>query len=382
MPLPTNDDLQTLLRNNAAACVSLYLPTERAGAPTRENRIRFKNLLNEAEEQMAAAGIRAADARDMLAPVRPLINDDPVWKRQAEGLALFATSDGFQRFNLPLACDKAIVVADHFHIKPLLPVLAGDGRFYILALSLGKVRLLRGTRYRIEELKPEGLPKSLADALWYLDTERSDQWHTRAQARPRGGETLLPGHGAADDEQKAHLREYFRAVDEGFRELAHAQPVPLVLAGTERLLAAYREVNSHPCVAGEAIPGNPDDLSLKELHARAWGIVRPHFLKPQREAAARYPEAFAHQRGSANLKDVLAAAHEGRIQTLFVDAARPIWGRYDRTSGEVETHEKQAPADVDLLNLAARHVLLNGGEVYAVTGDELPAEPLAGIYRY
>jgi hypothetical protein len=42
-----------------------------------------------------------------------------------------------------------VVVTDRFHIKPLLPLLSGDGRFYVLALSQSEVRLLQGTRYSV-----------------------------------------------------------------------------------------------------------------------------------------------------------------------------------------------------------------------------------------
>jgi hypothetical protein len=42
--------------------------------------------------------------------------------------------------------------SDRFHLKPLLPLLTGDGRFYILALSQNQVRLLQGTRYSVRGL--------------------------------------------------------------------------------------------------------------------------------------------------------------------------------------------------------------------------------------
>jgi len=45
-----------------------------------------------------------------------------------------------------------VVVSDRFHLKPLLPLLTGDGRFYILALSQNQVRLLQGTRYSVRGL--------------------------------------------------------------------------------------------------------------------------------------------------------------------------------------------------------------------------------------
>jgi len=59
------------------------------------------------------------------------------------------------------------------------------------------------------------------------------------------------------------------------------------------------------------------------------------------------------------------------------------WGRYKPEAGQVELHTQQQPGDVDLLNLATIHVVLNSGDVYAGQRDELPdAEPLASILRF
>jgi hypothetical protein len=45
-----------------------------------------------------------------------------------------------------------VIVSERFHVKPLLPLLSGDGRFYVLALSQNEIRLLQGTRYSVEQV--------------------------------------------------------------------------------------------------------------------------------------------------------------------------------------------------------------------------------------
>ncbi|MGH8601563.1 MAG: hypothetical protein ACREXR_01905, partial [Gammaproteobacteria bacterium] len=44
------------------------------------------------------------------------------------------------------------VVEHRFHLKPLFPLISGDGTFYLLALSQNEVRLFKGSRYHINEL--------------------------------------------------------------------------------------------------------------------------------------------------------------------------------------------------------------------------------------
>ena len=68
---------------------------------------------------------------------------------------------------------------DRFHLKPLLPLLTGDGRFYVLAVSQNAVRLLQGTRHSIHEIRPELMPKSFADATHFWGKEREQDFRVR-----------------------------------------------------------------------------------------------------------------------------------------------------------------------------------------------------------
>ena len=62
-------------------------------------------------------------------------------------------------------------MADRFNVKPLLRLPASAERFYILALSQNRVRLLEGANAKISEidLDIEDIPRSLADAMKYDD---------------------------------------------------------------------------------------------------------------------------------------------------------------------------------------------------------------------
>jgi len=59
------------------------------------------------------------------------------------------------------------------------------------------------------------------------------------------------------------------------------------------------------------------------------------------------------------------------------------WGVFDPDHHEVHLHPEPRSGDEDLLDFAAVHVFLRGGEVYAVTSEEMPDEPpLAAIFHY
>jgi len=62
--------------------------------------------------------------------------------------------------------DELIVVADRFHVNPLLPILSGNGRCYILNTQpKGGAGFFEGTKQSIREIEIEAIPKSLAEAF-------------------------------------------------------------------------------------------------------------------------------------------------------------------------------------------------------------------------
>src|SRR6266540_3359133 len=130
MDLFTRADLRALLAERAGPCVSLFLPTHRGGAEA--DPIRWRVLLHKAEQRLTAAGLRASEAQALLAPGRHLLEDTAFWKHQCDGLAAFLAPDFLRLYRLPLAFEELIATDGRFHLKPLLPLLSGDGRFFVL----------------------------------------------------------------------------------------------------------------------------------------------------------------------------------------------------------------------------------------------------------
>ena len=173
----TKDDIKELASRTQFPCVSLFLPTHRVSAQAEQDRIRLKNLLQQADSSLRAKGMGAGEVRELLEPAMRLDRDGSFWRHQSDGLAIFL-APGFARDDrVPQSFQELAVVSDRFHLKPLLPLLTGDGRFYVLAISQESVRLLEGTRDSVAELDLSDVPQSLAEALKYDDPERQLQFH-------------------------------------------------------------------------------------------------------------------------------------------------------------------------------------------------------------
>jgi hypothetical protein len=387
MDIVTREDLKDLLEAREGPCVSLYQPAHRAGPDTRayaqQDLIRFKNLLRDAERRLTATGLRAREARGLLEPARGLLTDPVFWQYQAEGLAVFVAPGVMRTFRVPLRLEELVVVAERFHVKPLITLLAGDGVFYVLALSQNEVRLLAGTRDHLGQIELPGAPRSLAEALQYDDPERQLQFHTGTPAAGDRRAAMFHGHGVGTDDAKVNLLRFFQQVDRAVTGLLKGASVPLVLAGVEYLLPIYREANTHPLLLPDGIAGNPEGLRPDELHARAWPIVEPQFLKTREAAAARYRELNGTGKTSNEARDVVLAAADGRVDVLFVAVGTRIWGTFAPDTRMVELREEEPGRTEDLLNVAAIHTILNRGTVYAVPpADMVEGAPVAAIFRY
>ena len=380
----TLDDLGALAVQGATPCVSIFMPTHRAGQETQQDPIRLKNLLDEAEAQLVDAGLRSPEAREVLQPAQALMDNSAFWRHQSDGLALFAAPGLFRTYRLPLDLGELLIVAPRFHVKPLLPFFAGDGHFFILALSQNQVRLLAATRHGVVEIELEDTPTSLVEALPREEAEKHLQFQTGTGVAGEGGDRSAVFHGHdPDDETKNRILRFFQRVDKGLNHVLRDERSPLVLAGVQYLLPIYQEANSYPHLVDEGITGNPDNLKAEELHAPAWDIVEPQFAAAQREALADYAQQAGTGRTSGRIGEVVPAAHYGRVAVLWVALGTQMWGRFDPETGNLQRRDEPEPGDEDLLDLSAFQTLLKGGTVYAVEESMVPGGGVvAALLRY
>ncbi|MBI5961093.1 MAG: hypothetical protein HY866_20305 [Chloroflexi bacterium] len=372
----TREALTALLETEGEWCVSVLLPTMRTGTEVQQNPIRFKNLVREAENQLAQLNVRTPDIETLLKPAHALLNDAEIWRQMGDGMAFFSAPGYSSALRLPVHFDELVVVKRRFHLKPLLELLSNDGQFFVLALSQDRIRLLEGTRHSVSELDLTRVPESLSAALEYERPSRA------LRMAPVG----LHGFGGGEEEEtKLDILRYFKMVDKGVRDLFGERRAPLVLAGVDYLLPIYREANTYPHLLDGGLTGSPEALNAKELHQRAWEVVKPYFEKNQKEQADLFLQLAGQNadRASTDLKQVVQAAHEGRIAALFVARGVQEWGVYRAHSHNVHVHPTQQPGDHDLLDLAAVQTFASGGDVYIMDQDGVPGgQSFAAIFRY
>ncbi|MEI6914363.1 MAG: hypothetical protein WCL39_04450 [Armatimonadota bacterium] len=379
MSLLTQAEVRTLIEANLSPAISLYMPTSRSGLKTQENPTRLKNLLRQAEDKMADLGHERSYIQQIFKPGYRLVDDQPYWQGHQDGLAVFLADGLCKNYRLPVKFDEACVVSKHFHVKPLIPLLNDDGRFFVLAISRQSCRFLTCTRHSVDEVDVPGLPPSMSEAL-QLDTNDS---HSQTPQKIGGERSAAHEHGLVEEDVKANILSYFQIVDKAIREVLNGSKAPLVFAGVESLFPIYKHANDYHYLMEKAIPGNLEDARGEELRDKAWPLVVSFFEKDRREMFQRYPLLHSRGQASGDLREILSAASEGRVGVLFSDWSAQQWGHYDEGTNDMALRGEQRSGDEDLLNVAAIHTLRNSGLVYAVPPDQVPgSSDLAAVYRY
>lgn len=373
---------QKFLNAHDTPCISLYQPTHRTYPDREQDVIRFKNLVKVLEKSLTQK-YASRETEMMLEPFYQLMNDEDFWNHLEEGLAILATLSSFNVYTLPRAVGELVLVADTFHIKPLIRIMQSSGHYQILGISRARVTLYEGNRDGIEEIAlSEDVPNTIEKALGYELTEP----HLTVATYGKGteGPAMHHGHGGRKDDAHLDAERFFRRVDEAILKYhSREAKLPLLLAALPEYHHVYHKVSQNPYLLPDGIKLNPDNASLEELKQQAWLRIEPYIQKRLDALINKFSEADAKALGSTNLNHIAEAAIAGRISTLLIEEERRVPGRIDHTSGQVKLDELLDPETDDLLDDLGELVLRKHGEVLVIPSDKMPSDTgIAAIYRF
>ncbi len=207
-------------------------------------------------------------------------------------------------------------------------------------------------------------------------------------ARPGGprspGGTMWHGHADIGSTLDREVYLFLKQVNAGVHRALGEQTTPLILAGVEYERASYRQANTYPHLVEAGIEGNPKLLSQAELHARAWPIAERVYEQRMAAERERYQMlAATSSQASNDTKVIVPAAHEGRVERLWVSRTANVWGRFDPETGEVQVCPTPDLGCDDLLDRATLETLVCRGQVYVVDQKRVPQNSqAAAIFRY
>jgi hypothetical protein len=180
MEIPSISELRPLLEQHNGPCISMFLPTHRAGKETQQDPLRLRNHIRAAENRLLLDHLRTTQVEHLLQPIQALLEDEPFCLRPGDGLALFRSPDMFRTYWLPSSFQEQVVVTGHFYLKPLLPFLSKDERFSILAREQAAARYRQDAEterasHNVREIIPAAFHGRVESLFIAIDQE---QWGT------------------------------------------------------------------------------------------------------------------------------------------------------------------------------------------------------------
>ncbi|MBV9200656.1 MAG: hypothetical protein JOY83_13190 [Alphaproteobacteria bacterium] len=376
----SRDDLDELVALEENPAVSLYLPTHVAGREIRQDPIRLKNLLSAAAERLAASW-RRPEIEELLQPAAVLVGDEDFWRHQQPGLAAFLAPHFSRTHKLPVPVPEEALVADHFHIRPLLPLLEDAGPFWVLTISAKQTHLYRGSRWEFSEDKEISLPQGVGGIRATTDYQETQY---ASPVGRRGTLAHAQSFGEAPEElRKSELIEFLHRVTAVVEPRLKGNPAPVILGAHPEIQGHFREIAGWKEIQHNGISENPDALSADELHRRAYALLEPRLAEARNAALDRLNASVSAGKATTKPEEIVNAARYAKIDSLFLTQSEPLWGRPDESEDRVIAHGGAGEGDVDLADYAALMSLRHGGSVTLVERELLPPPGLcAAILRY
>lgn len=365
-----------IIENGDPPFVSIYMPTSRLTTETKDNEIRFKNLLKKAEE-LLLKNYPGRAGEEILSDLKTLLEDKPFWSYQLDGLGILAKRDEMVVYKLQRDVKEYVEVSKNFYVKPLLNAYQTDDSYQILALNKTSFTLYEGNRYGIREVElPEDERKTLKDVVgsFYEDSR------THGVSMGTGGKTMFGGGGDTRDEEAVDRDKYFRWVDRYIHE-NHSKrtDLPLILAALPEHHAEFQKLSHNQYLLKEGIKKDPQTVTPEEYISFAWSVLSPKYTENVKKLHEKYEFNKSRELASEDLSEIARAAVSSRIDTLIVNLDANILGSISKDHGQLNLDD----AETDLLNELALLALAQKSKVVVVSKEELPLETgVKAIFRY
>lgn len=366
-------------------CISLYMETNNSASVegnVQKDFLAFKNQVQRITALLKERGDDQTQIEGLLKPAYDLLRNEGFWSTLSRGLGVFIADGVFRYVRLPITPRNELLINSSFYLTPLIPVMTSRDYFFVLVLSKKQAKLYRGDAFGMQYIPVQGMPNGMDDVVHF--EEKDDQKLFRTDTAGAGGGANYHGIGSGKPDEKANLAMYFDEVDETlWSEVLHGENVPLLLVGVEYLIPIYKQVAKYKPIWDEAITGSHEYEDTSALYQAARKKLEPYFEQRALKALNAYGNQSATGLTSSVPEDVIPAAHYGRISQLFVLQGEHLWGSFDEMNNELTLHESQQQGDECLVDKAVIKTLLNGGEVFILTEDKMPARSkMAALMRY
>lgn len=192
------------------------------------------------------------------------------------------------------------------------------------------------------------------------------------------------GKNPGNDDVKKELFTFFRAIDKGINKIISNKKAPLVIACAHSLFGFYKEANTYPTLLENQIAGDSEFKNKTKLHQESWKVVQPYFKKIEEAKILQYKELYHTPKTSYQVSEIVPAAINGKIDTLFVLDGEDEFGVFDKQTNRLMLRTENDLNSASLSDLSAVNTFMQGGKVFLLTPEEMPdsGRSMNALFRY
>lgn len=382
-PLP-KPIFEKLADTHGLHCVSIYLPMHKDGKEQNERLAQaiLKQCIRKVHTDLAHHEMDTQEIKNYLKPIKALLTDIELWRNPSDGLAIFLDKKGMNYFTLPIPFEIKTMVSDHFYLMPLLPLYHEDDEYYLLELSQDYVKLYEANKYGYHDIYIEDFaPAQLEEAVGF--DFKPKLYHLRSGVNKQVS-GIYYGVGEGKDDLKKELHNFFRAIDKGINKVIENKKAPLILACADPLFGFYKEANTYPNLLENYISGDSEFKNKTKLYQESWKLAQPYFEKIKETKLLQYKELYHTPKTSYQISEIVPAAINGKIDTLFVQNGADEFGVFNKLTNKLQLRKKTDLNNASLADLSAVNTFLQGGKVFFLNPEEMPdpGQTMNALLRY
>lgn len=249
-----------------------------------------------------------------------------------KGFIVFYSTEYQAYMRVQTSLNDLVIVADSFHIKPLLRIKNTERGYFVIGVSSRLITVSvesSGHLYRMEVIR---------------------------------NPTIFDNQDAP--KSKSLINSFISHSAVQINKSLSQFKMPVILAGVKDYTDQMRKSLSISYILDEIILANIETMKSDEVRERCFEILEPYYQKKELEAAHDLNLAVKKNQAITYIEDIALSAVLGKIEKLFVVENKQLWGSVNKQTGEVFISQKQLSShEDDILDDICQIVLAKGGEV-------------------
>lgn len=364
--------------------VSMYVDTARQSPQNKQDSLVFKNLVKDVEKSL----LKKYEP-NVIAPLMALfddiVKDRMFWSYTSNGMALYASLDECIIYKLDSSPKTFAVVANSFHIKPLIQYMQLAQNYQIISIDAKGFQVYEGNKYGIEKLELGSF--SFGTLLNLLGQEYPELEVTKIASDKSGGsfkQNSYYGYVEKEQEDKQILERFFKSVDEIVLDnFSKESRLPLILVAPIEYHSLFYKVSKNKFLEPKAIAGKIETIDKAKLLNELRAYAKDTFDAKIAILIEKYNNLRIRGQSTDQIIDIIHGMIDGKIETLFIEEDRIIPAKIDYINKQIIRNELNNPEFDDILDDLGQLGLEKNTEIIILKQDSMPTNTgVAAIFRY